>query len=345
MTPARRRFGDGQGRPPHHSTAQDHATPHHTAQHHAEPIGARRDDRRLLVRCRVSGLVCAAAVVEVVATLLVDAGALATIRTTLSTLAAGGLLGVGLTQVPVVLGLVAIAAVTRVHRGHRAPTSGGELASRSAVTELARAQEHLHELRTAVVGISMSRRMLRESGGTIPDPARHRLQQLLDQELGRLERMMESDAGPATAPVHLGDALGPLVDSLQLRGHGVRWRGTECLAFGRSDHVVEVTQALLENSVRHASARGLELRVSTRGGDVEIRVSDRGPGIEPHLLDSLFQRGARGTDSPGQGLGLHIAGRLAEEMGGRLRYEAGEGAGATFVLSLPSVDSPLACAR
>ena len=65
-----------------------------------------------------------------------------------------------------------------------------------------------------------------------------------------------------------------------------------------------------------------------------VRVSDRGPGLDPQSLDAIFEPfEGRGE---GTGLGLAIARGFAEANDCRLWAEAHPGAGATFVLALPS---------
>lgn len=64
----------------------------------------------------------------------------------------------------------------------------------------------------------------------------------------------------------------------------------------------------------------------------EITVLDDGPGIEPALLPSLLQRGARGDSARrgepgGQGLGLDIVQRAARLHGFSLRFDGAEGGG------------------
>jgi K+-sensing histidine kinase KdpD len=46
----------------------------------------------------------------------------------------------------------------------------------------------------------------------------------------------------------------------------------------------------------------------------------------------MFDRGVRGTDSSGEGLGLHVARRLMVRSGGYLRYDASWRQGAAFVV-------------
>jgi signal transduction histidine kinase len=68
-----------------------------------------------------------------------------------------------------------------------------------------------------------------------------------------------------------------------------------------------------------------------------LRVDDRGPGIAPDDLEWIFERGQRSdtvVDREGAGLGLHIARRLARDLGGDLWAESRIGGGARFVLTL-----------
>lgn len=69
---------------------------------------------------------------------------------------------------------------------------------------------------------------------------------------------------------------------------------------------------------------------------------DHGPGVPPAEHEQIFEpfhRGGRTGNAPGAGLGLAIARGFAEANGGRLWVESRFGQGATFVLSLPAVES------
>lgn len=74
------------------------------------------------------------------------------------------------------------------------------------------------------------------------------------------------------------------------------------------------------------------------GGEVvEIAVRDNGSGIPAHLLDQIFEPFVT-TKEPGRGtgLGLAVAARLIDAMGGTIRAESQEGHGATFTVVLPA---------
>lgn len=101
------------------------------------------------------------------------------------------------------------------------------------------------------------------------------------------------------------------------------------------DDLTEALGALMENAARHAAGA---VRVSLRaeGGTGRIVVADDGPGIPAARLAELTARGARlDLSGPGAGLGLGIAGDIAEAAGGRLELENAAGGGLAAVLHLP----------
>ena len=67
---------------------------------------------------------------------------------------------------------------------------------------------------------------------------------------------------------------------------------------------------------------------------IEVRVEDAGPGIPSEMAQSIFEHGEHGQDSTGQGIGLHVAARLMESMGGSVQLSPTT-QGATFVLRMP----------
>jgi signal transduction histidine kinase len=66
-----------------------------------------------------------------------------------------------------------------------------------------------------------------------------------------------------------------------------------------------------------------------------IHVIDSGPEIAPELLATLFDRFRRGSDSPGLGIGLHLARRIATIHGGVLGAESRLSTGTKFRPTLP----------
>ena len=69
-------------------------------------------------------------------------------------------------------------------------------------------------------------------------------------------------------------------------------------------------------------------------GTMNIFFVDSGKGIEPHVLESIFNP-FHTTKSNGRGLGLSIAARIVEQHGGTIMVESEPGAGSTFSVQLP----------
>jgi len=93
---------------------------------------------------------------------------------------------------------------------------------------------------------------------------------------------------------------------------------------------------VVANALRYARSR---VRVSARlaGDAVEVVVEDDGPGVDPDAADEIFEPGRRGPDSPGAGLGLPLARRVARLAGGDVRLAVARPA--RFVVSFPVSDA------
>ena len=106
-----------------------------------------------------------------------------------------------------------------------------------------------------------------------------------------------------------------------------------------SPRMTRVLQNLLMNAVRHAPKDGA-VRVSARrnGQFLEVSVEDSGEGIAPQDLDRVFEpfyRADPARSGPGAGLGLALAKRIVEALGGRISAENALTHGARFAVVLP----------
>jgi two-component system, LuxR family, sensor kinase FixL len=82
--------------------------------------------------------------------------------------------------------------------------------------------------------------------------------------------------------------------------------------------------------------RELVIRANRHEGEqVLIEVRDSGVGIEPQLIDNLFNAFFT-TKANGMGMGLSISRSIIEAHGGRIWATRNSGAGATFHFTLPS---------
>ncbi len=106
---------------------------------------------------------------------------------------------------------------------------------------------------------------------------------------------------------------------------------------------------IIGNAVKFTSAGG-SIAIATANPhktDLTISVRDDGAGMSDEVMARLFQRFEQGDFASdrkqrGLGLGLSIAKALVEAHGGALHAESkGPGQGSTFVVSLPTSDSPV----
>jgi signal transduction histidine kinase len=118
------------------------------------------------------------------------------------------------------------------------------------------------------------------------------------------------------------------------------------VVIGDADRLKQLLIILIDNAQRYTPAGG-RVRVSLRrqGDEAVLAVEDTGIGIGaadvPRIFDRFYRADpARSRDAGGSGLGLAIAKWIAEAHDGRIEVESAPGAGATFRVRLPLMQSP-----
>jgi signal transduction histidine kinase len=106
------------------------------------------------------------------------------------------------------------------------------------------------------------------------------------------------------------------------------------------DRLRQALENLVANAVKYSPAGkpvhiNLSELVRSKRTFALLEVVDEGPGIAPELLSSLFDRFASSRDSPGLGLGLYLAHRIALVHEGELSVESKPGVGTVFRFLLP----------
>ncbi len=114
---------------------------------------------------------------------------------------------------------------------------------------------------------------------------------------------------------------------------------------GDAPRVRELLGHLIANAIKFTHAGKVEVRVRPQGiGTAEpwlsMEVCDTGIGIAPGRLEEIFesfQQGERGLSRsyPGLGLGLALARKLADVMGGDITVVSKFGEGSSFTVRLP----------
>lgn len=99
--------------------------------------------------------------------------------------------------------------------------------------------------------------------------------------------------------------------------------------------VEQIMRNLLDNAAKYGPSDGeVEVQVDVQDGWPRVRVLDRGPGIDPQEAERLFEvfyRSERTSRVAGSGIGLFVAHRLVESIGGTMWAKPREdGPGAEF---------------
>jgi C4-dicarboxylate-specific signal transduction histidine kinase len=114
----------------------------------------------------------------------------------------------------------------------------------------------------------------------------------------------------------------------------------------RTNELRQVLVNVLTNAVQAIGGNGvLEVRTEAANGQISMRIQDSGCGIPSAYLtkvfDAFFTTKAQGE---GRGLGLTVARRIIESLGGQIEIGSQEGHGATVSITLP-VMQPSECRR
>jgi two-component system phosphate regulon sensor histidine kinase PhoR len=207
-----------------------------------------------------------------------------------------------------------------------------------------------HELRNPLAGISSAIQVLQ--GGAKDDPgARDRFLHSLAHDAERMTRLMQSllilarveaaDERQEAEVVDVSLAAEEALSSVDAPA-GIELHGgiePDLVAVGDGVLLLQVLIGLLSNACDHTPPPGVvSLRASRgEGGIVTIEVEDTGKGIPADEQDRVFERFYRGSathSSEGFGLGLSIAKRMVDVMGGEIGLRSEPGAGTIFWVSL-----------
>jgi signal transduction histidine kinase len=218
-----------------------------------------------------------------------------------------------------------------------------EIAEREFVSNAA------HELRNPIAGISGAIEVLR--GGAKDDPeAREHFLDRLAQDTDRVSRLteslltlarMEAVGEGGTSAIDVGIATKEASQAVTAPD-GISLQvdvDDELVARGDPVLLRQVLIGLLTNAFKNTPPPGAVTLRARRGDEEEIliEVEDTGTGIEPEEVDRVFERFYRGSgalEKEGFGLGLSIAKRMVDLMGGEMGVDSEVGAGSVFWVRL-----------
>jgi PAS domain S-box-containing protein len=208
-----------------------------------------------------------------------------------------------------------------------------------------------HELRTPVTSIFAASTLLSRPGmdeetradlvGDIGHEA-ERLRRLV-QDLVVLARAERGTIQVHTEPVLLQHVMRRVCEQARHRHAAIRLELTiaPAMPMARADEafIEQIVNNMLENAAKYGPAAGrIDVIVDAPGGQPRVRVLDQGPGIDPAEAERLFEvfyRSERTSRVAGSGIGLFVAHRLVESIGGTIWARVrDDGPGAEFGFKL-----------
>jgi len=178
------------------------------------------------------------------------------------------------------------------------------------------------------------------------------LLKLIDEVLD-LAKIESGKATISPEPVLLSEIMlecqSMIEPQAQQRGIQLIFPGFDFPYYVRADRtrLKQVLINLLSNAVKYNTKQGIvevKCEESTPPGRIRVSIRDTGTGLSPEQLAQLFQEfnrlGQETGGVEGTGIGLVVAKRLVELMGGVIGVESTVGAGSTFWFELISVAAP-----
>ena len=256
----------------------------------------------------------------------------------------------------VVLGISAVAIVISSARARRLGRLQMEFAagiSHELRTPLAVIQSAAHNLGSGVV---QDREGIQEYAAIVGSEAR-RLTEMVEQVMAYTETQ-SGGKGYVLAPVDANDVVDNAIRSMAnvLReGNSTVHNKVESelpLVMADVAALTRCIQNLLSNAIKYGRRdQGADIEIRCRhisdlgsAGKVELSIVDHGAGVPETDVRYLFEPFHRGsnanTNTPGNGLGLHLVERIMKAQNGAVTYQREPDGGARFTLILQAVASP-----
>lgn len=204
-------------------------------------------------------------------------------------------------------------------------------------------QDVSHELRAPLARLQAAAGLI-EQRLTADDPMMARINrecERLDALIGDILSFSREQAAKAPERFSMSALCRSLAEDVQLRQPQRPFRlalpEREVFWLGRRELLLQALQNGIENLLRYtpADSAACLLLEQRADGRLDLRLQDTGPGIDPEVLPRLFEPFVRGDQGDGFGLGMSIARRAVDQLGGTLSACNRPEGGFEFRIQLP----------
>ncbi|AKQ59629.1 Sensor protein EvgS precursor [Bordetella hinzii] len=213
-----------------------------------------------------------------------------------------------------------------------------------------------HELRTPAATISAAAQSLETilaGSGQEVDSRLARIRRAVGRMIDMIDQMLSPERRddqamvPRLETVDLGELAHDVCASMQAdSAHPLIVRNEEAVP-ALCDPLLTslVLRNLIQNAIKYSPADQpvlVDAGLATTGAQhamAWLAVSDNGPGLDEDEIEAIFEphfRRSAHRETPGSGLGLHLARQICISQEGNLTAQAQPGQGARFVITLPA---------
>jgi Na+/proline symporter/signal transduction histidine kinase len=218
-----------------------------------------------------------------------------------------------------------------------------------------------HELRTPITAIRAASEILHDDDD-IPEELRKQFLQNIISESDRLNRLIDKildlekfETGKQKIYLSknsISKTIKKTLDSLQqlIKNKKISIEfndvSKEIKAFYDEERIIQVIHNLVSNAIKFCSETNGKITISIIENKdvVEVSIHNNGKGIKGEdfeaIFDKFYQSRNQNVKKPiGSGLGLAICKQIIEHHKGKIWAESTEGAGATFIFTLPNYNT------
>jgi polar amino acid transport system substrate-binding protein len=216
-----------------------------------------------------------------------------------------------------------------------------------------------HELRTPLTPLRLQFQLFEQALERVKNGDASSIDLLLkyshgmDKQLERFTRLVNNVMDVATIRAgqllwlkrekcHAGDVVRAVIERFRIEFENAKTplhvsieANPECI--WDVSRVEQLLTNLLNNALKYARGKPIEITVTEHEGQIEIRIIDHGPGMTPKTREKIFEPFERGTSvsAAGLGLGLFIAKQIVLSHGGTIEADSALGKGTEFTVKIP----------